>query len=200
MSEGPREETLRLGRVATAAIALGLAALVLFSMLAKSGIWDPYELDTADLARRIAINTFGAADLALPKAANGMPTLSDLKMGELPFTSMALAFKVFGVRDWVGRLPLAIWAFAGVLALYVFLARLVHRRAALYATVALVTMPLFFMQARTMLGDAVTMSARSRSRSPASPARSSTTRASRSRMLAARPPADALRSGRASRG
>ena len=105
MPKGPREGTLRLGRVATPAIALGLAALVLLPVLAKSGIWDPYELDAADLARRIAINTFGAADLALPKAANGMPTLSDLRMGELPFTSMALAFKVFGVRDWSGACP-----------------------------------------------------------------------------------------------
>ena len=40
-----------------------------------------------------------------------------------------------------------------------FLARLVDRRAGLYGVVALCTMPLYFMQARTMLGDIVTMSA-----------------------------------------
>ena len=33
-------------------IALGIAALVLFPILGQSGIWDPYELDAADLARK----------------------------------------------------------------------------------------------------------------------------------------------------
>ena len=36
------------------ALAMAAAVLMLFPMLAKSGIWDPYELDAADLARRIA--------------------------------------------------------------------------------------------------------------------------------------------------
>ena len=36
-------------------LALGIAALMLFPLLARSGIWDPYELDAADLARRIAL-------------------------------------------------------------------------------------------------------------------------------------------------
>ena len=138
--------------------ALAVAALVLFSTLGKSGIWDPYELDTADLSRRIAIHVFHADKLALPDAINQMPTLSDLRMGELPFTSMALGFRLFGLADWTGRLPLAIWAFAGVVALHEILARLSGKRAALYGTVALATTPLYFMQARTMLGDIVTMS------------------------------------------
>ncbi len=138
--------------------ALGIAALVLFSTLGKSGIWDPYELDAADLSRRIAIHVFHANNLALPDAVNEMPTLSDLRMGELPFTSMALGFRLFGLSDWTGRLPLAIWAFVGVVALHELLARLSGRRAALYGAVALATMPLYFMQARTMLGDIVTMS------------------------------------------
>lgn len=140
-------------------VALAAAALVLFPMLAKSGIWDPYELDAADLARRIAVRVFGASGLELPGAANGLPSLSDLKMGELPFTSMALGFKVFGLHDWTGRLPLAIWGLAGAAVLFEFLARLVDRRAGVYGVIALVTMPLYFMQARTMLGDIVTMSA-----------------------------------------
>ncbi|MRG93223.1 glycosyltransferase family 39 protein [Polyangium spumosum] len=139
--------------------ALAFAALVLFSTLGKSGIWDPYELDAADLSRRVAIHAFHADELALPDAVNGMPTLSDLRMGELPFTSMALGFKLFGLADWSGRLPLAIWAFLGVVALHELLARLSGRRAALYGAVALATTPLYFMQARTMLGDIVTMSA-----------------------------------------
>src|SRR5580658_6105173 len=108
-------------------IALGLAALVLFPVLAKSGIWDPYELDAADLARRIAVRVFGARSLELPSANNVLPTLNDLRMGELPFTSMALGFKLFGLRDWTGRLPLAVWGLVGAFALYELLARLVDR-------------------------------------------------------------------------
>jgi len=140
-------------------IALAIAALILFSAVANSGIWDPYELDAADLARRVAIHVFNAQDLELPGAVNSLPTLTDLEMGELPFTSMALGFDVFGLRAWSGRLPLALWAFAGAVVLYHFLARLIDRRAGLYGTLVLVTMPLYFMQARTMLGDIVTMAA-----------------------------------------
>src|SRR3954469_883220 len=141
----------------TRLLVIALAALFIFPFLAQSGIWDPYELDAAELARRIAVNTYHAGGLALPNANNSLPTLSDLKMGELPFTSMALGFKLFGLHDWTGRLPLAIWGFFGILALHEFLARFVDRRAGLYGALALATMPLYFMQARTMLGDIVTM-------------------------------------------
>jgi hypothetical protein len=83
-------------------LALGAAVLVLFPALAWSGIWDPYELDAADLARRIAVRLFGAQGLTMPGALNSLPTLTDLRMGELPFTSMALGFKLFGLHDLTG--------------------------------------------------------------------------------------------------
>jgi 4-amino-4-deoxy-L-arabinose transferase-like glycosyltransferase len=138
-------------------LAYAVAAVFLFPFLAKSGIWDPYELDAADLGRRIAVRVFNGASLEIPGAVSSLPTLTDLKMGELPFTSMALGFRAFGLHDWTGRLPLAIWGFLGVVALYELIARLIDRRAGLFAAIALVTMPLYFMQARTMLGDIVTM-------------------------------------------
>jgi hypothetical protein len=155
-------------------VAAALAIAFLFAPLKRLGIWDPYELDAADYARRIAIWVFkhpttvqwqaglrdATADpLWLPGAQNAMPTLGDLKMGELPFTSMALSFRLFGLHEWTGRLPLALWGFAGAMAVYAFVARMVDRRAGLYATAALVTMPLYFLHARTMLGDIVTMAA-----------------------------------------
>jgi hypothetical protein len=143
----------------TRLLAMGTALALLFPVLAKSGIWDPYELDAADLARRIAARAFGARGLDMPSAVNSLPTLTDLRMGELPFTSMALGFRAFGLHDWAGRLPLALWALGAVIVLFEFLTRLIDRRAGLYGVIALVTMPLFFMQARTMLGDVVTMSA-----------------------------------------
>ncbi|MDC0678115.1 glycosyltransferase family 39 protein [Sorangium atrum] len=148
------------GRAGLARLAaLALAALALLPLVGKSGIWDPYELDRADLARRIAIHVFGARGLDLADASGQLPTLTDLGMGELGFTSMALGFRVFGLHDWAGRLPLALWGLAGALVLYEFLARLVDRRAGLYGVAVLVTMPLYVMQARTLLGDIVTMAA-----------------------------------------
>jgi hypothetical protein len=159
-SESPSGAPSRpaLVRWAGLASAFAIAALVLFPVLDKSGVWDPFELDTADLARRIAVHTLHAENLATA-GLRGLPSLTDLGMGELPFTSMALAFRIFGVHDWSGRLALAVWALAGAMALYALLARLVGPRAGVYGVAALVTMPLYFMQARTMLGDAVTMSA-----------------------------------------
>ncbi len=144
-------------KVPYGALALVISLLFLVVSIARSGVWDPHELDRADLARRIAIHVFGATELTIDGAPNQMPTLSDLGMGELPFTSMALGFKQFGLHDYAGRLPLALWAVLGALVLYVFLKRLLSPRAGLYGVLVLVTMPLYFMQARTMLGDIVTM-------------------------------------------
>jgi 4-amino-4-deoxy-L-arabinose transferase-like glycosyltransferase len=138
---------------------LPLAFFFVLPPLTKSGLWDPYELNVADLARRIALNLFGADTLSLAGADNSLPHLNDLGRPQLPFTSIALGFKLFGLHEWAGRVPLAAWGFAGVLATYAWVSRLVDKRAGLYAAVALTTMPLYFVQARTMLGDIVTMAA-----------------------------------------
>jgi 4-amino-4-deoxy-L-arabinose transferase-like glycosyltransferase len=138
---------------------LPLAFFFILPPLTKSGLWDPYELNVADLARRVALNLFGADSLSLLGADNSLPHLNDLGRPQLPFTSIALGFKIFGLHEWAGRAPLALWGFAGVMATYAWLSRLVDKRAGLYAAVALTTMPLYFVQARTMLGDIVTMAA-----------------------------------------
>ncbi|MGO9711384.1 MAG: ArnT family glycosyltransferase [Polyangiaceae bacterium] len=144
---------------------LGLAALLPLAFffvlppLTKSGLWDPYELNVADLARRLALNLFGAASLSLDGAENSLPHLNDLGRPELPFDSIALGFRVFGLHEWAGRAPLALWGVAGVLASYAFVSRLVDKRAGLFTAVVLTTTPLYFVQARTMLGDIVAMAA-----------------------------------------
>lgn len=142
-------------------LAVGFAALLFFALppLSESGIWDPYELNVADLARRVAINLHGASQLVLADADNSLPHLNDLGRPQLAFTSMALGFKFFGLHDWAGRVPLALWGLVGVAATYGFLARLVDKRAGVFGAVALATMPIYFVQARTMLGDIVPMSA-----------------------------------------
>ncbi len=141
------------------ALATPLLFFFILPPLYKSGLWDPYELNVADLARRLALNVYDAKELWLSGTDNSMPHLNDLGRPELPFDSIALGFKVFGLHEWAGRAPLAIWGTAGVLATYAFVARLVDKRAGLYAAVALSSMPLVFVGARTMLGDIVTMSA-----------------------------------------
>lgn len=155
--ESPRREPEPSGWLAVAAaIVAGVSLLV---PIAGAGIWDPPELNVADFARRIALNRMGAASLALQGANNEVPTLGELGRGELPFTSIAAGFKVFGLHDWAGRLPLALWAVLGAVALYLLVSRLADRKAAALSVLVLATTPLYFLQARTMLGDAVTMSA-----------------------------------------
>ena len=142
---------------------LAVLAPVLFFFalppLSKSGLWDPFELNVADLSRRLALNLFGADTLALAATDNSLPHLNDLGRPQLAFSSIALGFKLFGLHVWAGRAPLALWGLVGVLATYAFVARLIDKRAGLYAAVILTAMPLYFVQARTMLGDIVTMSA-----------------------------------------
>jgi hypothetical protein len=143
----------------TTGLVLVVAALFLVASVAHGGVWDPHELRRAELARRIAIHLFGAHDLVVDPVRDVMPTLTDLGSGELPFTSMSVGFAIWGLHDWAGRLPLALWGVAGVIAMYAFLARFISPRAGLYAAITLCTMPLYFLQARVMFGDIVTMAA-----------------------------------------
>lgn len=144
-------------------LAVAIAAPVLFFFvlppLTKSGIWDPYELNVADLARRVALNLHGASELALEGADNSLPHLNDLGRPQLPFTSIALGFAKFGLHEWAGRAPLALWGTIGVITTFAFVSRLVDKRAGVFSAIALTTMPLYFVQARTMLGDIVMMAA-----------------------------------------
>jgi 4-amino-4-deoxy-L-arabinose transferase-like glycosyltransferase len=139
--------------------ALTLSLVTLFGTITASGIWEPPELKVADLARRIAVTLMGAKSLALEGSANYVPTAGELGRGELPYTSVALGLKLFGLSEWAGRLPMALWGLAGVLATYLLLARLVDKASGAFAAIVLITTPLFFLQARSMLGEVVTMSA-----------------------------------------
>jgi 4-amino-4-deoxy-L-arabinose transferase-like glycosyltransferase len=141
------------------AIAIPVAFFFLLPPLSKSGLWDPFELNVADLCRRLGLNLYGAGSLALDSADNSFPHLNDIGRPELPFDSIATGFALFGLHEWAGRAPLALWGVAGVVTTYAFIARMVDRRAGLYSAIALTTTPLYFVQARTMLGDVVSMAA-----------------------------------------
>ena len=137
------------------ALLLALGGLILG--IRAGALWDPHEVTVAELGRRIGLNLLGGNDLAVPGADNSLPIRADLGRGELPFTSAALGFRLFGLADWAGRLPLLLWSLLGLGALYAALGRLWNRRVALYASLGLATTPLFFLQARALLGDAVTL-------------------------------------------
>ncbi len=139
------------------ATAVPVLLFLVFPPLSKSGLWDPYELNIADLSRRIALNLYHADNLALAGADNSLPHLNDLGRPQLPFSSIALGFKLFGLQEWAGRFPLALWGVLGVVATYAFVARLFDRRAGVYAAVVLSTMPLYFVQARSMMGEVCAM-------------------------------------------
>ena len=141
--------------LALTSIVVALASFV--GPIRYSGLWDPHELQVAEFGRRIAHTLMGGVDLALVGSNNLVPSLAELGRGELPFTSVAVGFRLFGLSEWAGRLPLAIWALAGALAAYYLLSRLADRVAGPFAVLVLATTPLYFLQARTMLGDVVTM-------------------------------------------
>ena len=155
----PVVRVARNGTSLLAWFAVVVAALSLFAPLASSGIWDPPERDVAELARRVAVNLLGGHSLLVQGGNNEVPTRSELARGELPFTSIAAGFRVFGLHEWAGRLPLAIWGAAGLFATYLLVSRLSDRRSAWFSVLVLATTPLYFVQARTMLGDIVTMAA-----------------------------------------
>jgi hypothetical protein len=138
-------------------LALLLALGGLMGGIRTGALWDPHEVTVAELARRIGLNLLGGSDLAVPGADNSLPIRADLGRGELPFTSAALGFRLFGLADWAGRLPFALWSLLGLGSLYAALRRLWNHGVALYASLILATTPLFFLQARVLLGDAVTL-------------------------------------------
>ena len=144
-------------RIWLKSLLLCLGSFSLLWGIGAGALWDPHEVTVAELGRRIALNLLGGGGLFVPDADNSVPIRADLGRGELPFTSAALGFRVFGLSDWAGRLPLTLWALVGALVLYLGMRRLWDRRAAIYALLALLTMPLYFLQARSLLGDAVTL-------------------------------------------
>jgi 4-amino-4-deoxy-L-arabinose transferase-like glycosyltransferase len=112
-----------------------MAALLVLVRLAGFGIWDPWEVEVADIARHLAKGD----SVQVPHAGVWL---------------VAQGFRYFGVSEWSGRLPIALSAL-GMLALaYWLVARFADRRAATYTVIVAATSPLFLFNARTMLGEA----------------------------------------------
>lgn len=93
----------------------------------------------------------GAAALAVVIAWEvARPTLP------VPY-ELAAAARAPGTPAWLGRLPMAAAAAAGMAAVYIFLARAVEKRAGVYAVAVLATVPAWFVHGRTMTGAIVPM-------------------------------------------
>jgi hypothetical protein len=128
-------ERVRENRTQVALLGLAffiLSALVLLRLSAY-GIWDPWELQIAESARKL-----------LENASSETPSLGT--------RLVALAFSLFAEREWAGRLPFAVCG-VGLLATTGAIAwRFASARVALYAIVVLGTTPLFLLHSRQMLG------------------------------------------------
>ncbi len=116
--------------------ACGLVALVLLVRISAFGIWDPWELGTADAARKLATEgrTSGDATASVWIVSRG--------------------FALFGIHEWAGRLPIALAGVAAVLLAYLLGARYGGTRSGVYAALIAGTSPLFVFNARAMLGEA----------------------------------------------
>jgi hypothetical protein len=120
--------------------ALGIGAFVaalLLWRLSGFGIWDPWELSTADAARRLSAGEAPAG-------------------GVLGFSTwlVSLGFRAFGVHEWAGRLPIVGAGLITVLCAYLTAERFIDARSGVYAALIAGTSPLFIFNARTMLGAA----------------------------------------------
>ncbi|MDX2051583.1 MAG: glycosyltransferase family 39 protein [Polyangiaceae bacterium] len=126
--------------------------------IGSGGVWVPPELEVAEFSRRIGASVLNGEALRLGEGRDQVPTQTELRRGQLPFISIALGFRAFGLRDWAGRLPLVLWGILGVCATALLARRFAGGRVAGLSALVLATTPIYFVQAKTMLGDIVTLS------------------------------------------
>ncbi len=126
-------------RLAPVAVAL-LALMMVLPGLTGFGIWDPWELEAADSARRLL-------DGEQSQVAHAGPRLA------------SVGFALFGIDEGAGRLPIAAAALL-VVALTAALAGFIGgRRVAIFAALIAMSSPLFVLNARLMLGEAPSFAA-----------------------------------------
>jgi len=133
-----------------------IAGYLLFKDIAKLGIWDPHELTLADLGCRRAA---GSGKVELGSCGAEVASKATDMRPVVMVQTVAWGFRLLGVSESAGRIPLALWCLVGVIAVTLAVSRLVDARAGLFSGVVLATTPMFLVQGRLILGDAVTMGA-----------------------------------------
>ena len=102
------------------------------------GIWDPWELDVANTARVLS-ETGRNPSLHTPPSTR----------------LIALAFDLFGIREWSGRLPGVLAAWLSCALTFVLLRKDYGRRAGVIGVAVIASTPLFLLNARLLMGAAV---------------------------------------------
>lgn len=117
---------------------IALVPLLLVWGIWSYGIWDPWELEAAEVAR-----TLGEAG---PDTPQGSRLRAWLIRG---------AFDAVGVHAWAGRLPGVLGGLLTCSLAFALLFRFAGRRVAIIAVVVLATSPLFLLNTRLMIGNGV---------------------------------------------
>ena len=102
------------------------------------GIWDPWELDAANAARVLSET---GRDPSVHTAASTR--------------LVAIAFDIFGIREWSGRLPGVLAALLSCALTFVVLRKQYGRRAGVVGVAVIASTPLFLLNARLLMGAAV---------------------------------------------
>ena len=114
----------------------GIAAVLLLVGLSSFGLWDPYEIRVADAARAWLQQGGLGPQLGRPP---------------MPVWWVAAGFKLLGVGELGGRLPIALGSLAALAAAYYAASAFLGKRAALFGTLALATTPGFLLGARSLV-------------------------------------------------
>jgi len=132
----------KLRRVPAWAWALAFSVLLCLPRLGGFGLWEPWELNIAERARRLA-----EGELSI-----GTVCASALR-GELNPALQAVGVRLFGPNELGARLFGALAGVGALMAVYWAGVGLFRRRAALLAVLALGTMPLFALSSRQVTSD-----------------------------------------------
>jgi 4-amino-4-deoxy-L-arabinose transferase-like glycosyltransferase len=125
------------------ALLAALSLVLFFPKLGSFGFWDPYEIKVADAARNLAT---GQTTMAQATHIIGRPPAT--------VAIVAAGFKLFGVGELGGRLPIAITSLLAVLACFYAGSSLIRRRGALLGAFVLATTPAFLLGARQLTTNA----------------------------------------------
>ncbi len=117
-----------------------VSGLLLFLNLGGWGLWSPDEPRYAEVAREMVVT----GDYLVPHLNGEVYT----KKPPLLFWLDALSYKIFGVKEWATRLPVAIMGLLAVLATMYFGTRLFSPTVGLWGSLILVTSPWFTWEAR----------------------------------------------------
>ena len=127
-------------------LVLFIGGALLLPGLGSFGLWDPVEIRQADLAQEVS-KSGSFRDVTVDGRYSPRPPLY--------VWAVALGFKVLGVNELAGRLPLALIGLLALLIAYRVGRRLISQEAGIGAALVLGTTPAFLFQARQLESDVV---------------------------------------------